>query len=118
MSNQYLWQIGRVFPTKFAGILGVSFSNLQVDGFSAPIHFQSEETAMQISREELYRRVWESPVTKLAKEFDISDVGLAKVCRKNNIPLPPVGYWMKVQHGKSVKKSLLEQNLKAKLVFG
>jgi hypothetical protein len=26
---------------------------------------------MQISREELYRRVWETPVTKLAKEFDI-----------------------------------------------
>lgn len=59
---------------------------------------------MNISREELYRRVWESPVSKLAAEFDISDVGLSKVCRANAIPLPPRGYWMKLQHGKSVTK--------------
>ena len=59
---------------------------------------------MKISREELYRRVWESPVVTLAKEFDISDVGLAKACRANAIPLPPRGYWMKLQHGKKVTK--------------
>jgi hypothetical protein len=58
-------------------------------------------SGLKISREELYRRVWESPVTHLAKEFDISDVGLAKACRKNAIPLPPVGYWAKLKHGKA-----------------
>lgn len=57
---------------------------------------------MKISREELYRRVWLTPVRTLAREFDISDVGLAKACRKHGIPLPPVGYWTKVQHGKKV----------------
>lgn len=62
---------------------------------------------MKISREELYRRVWETPVRTLAKEFDISDVGLAKTCRKLEIPLPPVGHWMKVQHGKVVKQPAL-----------
>lgn len=56
---------------------------------------------MKISREELYRRVWEKPVTHIAKEFDISDVGLAKTCRKYAIPLPPVGYWAKLKHGKA-----------------
>ena len=55
---------------------------------------------MKISREELYRRVWETPVTHLAKDFDMSDVGLAKACRKHAIPLPPVGYWAKLKHGK------------------
>lgn len=59
---------------------------------------------MKISREELYRRVWESPVTRLAAEFDISDVGLSKACRAHAIPLPPRGYWTKLQHGKSVVK--------------
>jgi hypothetical protein len=59
---------------------------------------------MKISREELYRRVWESPVVTLAKEFDISDVGLAKACRANAVPLPPRGYWMKLQHGKTVTR--------------
>ncbi len=59
---------------------------------------------MKITREALYCRVWETPVKTLAKAFDISDVGLAKACRKLQIPLPPVGYWMKVQNGKPVKK--------------
>ena len=66
-----------------------------------------EPNAMKISREELYRRVWELPVVTLAKEFDISDVGLSKACRANDIPLPPRGYWMKLQHGKTVTKPAL-----------
>lgn len=66
-----------------------------------------EAVAMEISREELYRRVWELPVVTLAQEFDISDVGLSKACRANGIPLPPRGYWMKLQHGKSVTKPAL-----------
>ncbi len=64
----------------------------------------TEAGGMKISREELYRRVWESPVVKLAKEFDVSDVGLAKACRASSIPLPPRGYWMKLQHGEQVTK--------------
>ncbi|MFW2357777.1 hypothetical protein [Hydrogenophaga sp.] len=62
---------------------------------------------MKISREELYRRVWELPVVTLAKEFDISDVGLSKACRANDIPLPPRGHWVKLQHGKTVTKPAL-----------
>lgn len=47
--------------------------------------------------------VWSKPMTHLAKEFDISDVGLAKVCRKHDIPLPGLGHWAKVAAGKKVK---------------
>ena len=64
---------------------------------------------MRIDREELYRRVWETPVSRLAMEFDISDVGLAKACRKHAIPLPPVGYWTKLRHGKVVPKPKLPE---------
>lgn len=67
------------------------------------------EVAVKIDREELYRRVWETPVTRLAKEFDISDVGLAKACRKHAVPLPPVGYWTKIKHGKVIPKPALPQ---------
>ncbi len=63
--------------------------------------------AVRISREELYRRVWEKPVTHIAKEFDISDVGLAKTCRKYAIPLPPVGYWTKLKYDKAGSRPLL-----------
>lgn len=62
---------------------------------------------MKILRSELYRRVWKTPITTLAKEFDISDVGLAKACRKHSIPLPPVGHWTKVAHGKRVSQPSL-----------
>lgn len=51
--------------------------------------------------------VWSKPLTHLAKEFDISDVGLAKVCRKHDIPLPGLGHWAKVAAGKKVKTTPL-----------
>jgi hypothetical protein len=72
---------------------------------------------VKISREELYRRVWQTPVRTLAKEYDISDVGLAKVCRKNQIPLPPVGYWVKVQHGKTVTRPALPKSQTTVVTF-
>lgn len=62
---------------------------------------------MEISRGELFRRVWEAPLTKLAKEFGISDVGLAKACRRHKIPTPPAGHWMRVAHGKPTLKAKL-----------
>jgi hypothetical protein len=33
------------------------------------------------NRQELYEKVWQFPLRKLAIEYGISDVGLAKVCR-------------------------------------
>lgn len=40
------------------------------------------------NREELYAEVWEKPLVKVAPKYGISDVALAKVCRKLQIPLP------------------------------
>ncbi len=39
-------------------------------------------------RQELYELVWSEPLKQLAVQFEISDVGLAKACRRNNIPRP------------------------------
>lgn len=54
-------------------------------------------------REELYKLVWSRPMTDLAKEYGISDVGLHKVCVKLNIPLPTIGHWRKVRTGQVIK---------------
>ncbi|TWU08883.1 hypothetical protein CA54_41220 [Symmachiella macrocystis] len=43
-------------------------------------------------------------MTKVAPTLGLSDVGLAKVCRKYDIPRPPVGYWAKLAHGKEVER--------------
>ena len=56
-----------------------------------------------LTREELYRRVWSTPATKLAKEFGISDVALGKICRRLDVPKPYPGYWAKVGAGASLK---------------
>lgn len=50
---------------------------------------------MKLTREELYERIWQKPVREVAAELGISDVGLAKACRKSNIPLPHQGHWLK-----------------------
>lgn len=49
-----------------------------------------------ISNEELAKLVWEVPQYIIAKRFCMSDKGLAKHCKRNNIPTPPQGYWTSV----------------------
>lgn len=54
-----------------------------------------------ITRRQLYDRVWQEPMIHLARAFGLSDVGLAKICRKHEIPRPPRGYWAKKEFGQS-----------------
>lgn len=45
-------------------------------------------------------------MTKVAAEFQISDVGLAKICDRHRVPTPPRGYWAKIEAGQKVKQAL------------
>jgi hypothetical protein len=60
--------------------------------------------SMAISRKDLYERVWAEPIQKVSKDYGLSDVGLAKICCRHNIPIPPRGYWAKKQAGKRVSQ--------------
>ncbi|PQJ36832.1 hypothetical protein BSZ35_00315 [Salinibacter sp. 10B] len=65
---------------------------------------------MEVSREELYEQVWETPVSKLAPEkYGISDVRLHKICEELRVPTPPRGYWAKRQHGKDPPREPLPE---------
>ena len=44
---------------------------------------------MTTTRSQLYREVWTEPVCTVATRYHISDVALAKVCRRHHVPLPP-----------------------------
>lgn len=59
-----------------------------------------QDTTRKFTRQELYDLVWERPMSQLAKEFDISDVGLRKICRQHNIPTASNRWWAAKTFGK------------------
>jgi hypothetical protein len=58
-----------------------------------------DTTLLQYDREELYQKVWEKPMLKVAEEYGVSSVALGKTCVKLSIPLPGRGHWAKLAHG-------------------
>lgn len=53
-------------------------------------------------REDLYNLVWTSPVSEIAVRLGVSDVALAKLCRRAGIPIPGRGYWQRAESGQAV----------------
>lgn len=72
------------------------------------LRIERSMVARVFTREEFYELVWSKPMTHLAKEFAISDVALHKICKKHDIPNPPLGWWAKKAAGKKVKRAAAE----------
>jgi hypothetical protein len=64
---------------------------------------------LKLTREELYGLVWAKPMTGVARDFQISDRAMAKVCAKKQVPVPPRGYWAKMNAGMTVPKPPLPE---------
>jgi len=75
--------------------------------FSQKIIGLAIEMGYTFTRQEIFEKVWAMPMKKLAPEIGVTDSGLAKACRKANIPLPPRGFWAKKEAGKKVNKPSL-----------
>ena len=60
-------------------------------------------------RQKLFDEVWATPVTTLAQDYGLSDVGLRKICVSLDVPLPPRGYWAKLAAGKTIPKPPLHE---------
>ena len=58
---------------------------------------------MEITRKELYKKIWKEPVTKVAEKMGVPAPILRKYCHLLNIPTPSSGYWSKLQFGKPVE---------------
>jgi hypothetical protein len=58
-------------------------------------------------REDLYAKVWEQPLTKVAEKYGVSDVAIGKLCRRLKMPLPGRGHWAKKDVGRILKKTPL-----------
>lgn len=61
----------------------------------------------EYSRQELYDLIWSTPASKLATDFGISDVAIAKRCKHRLVPRPSRGYWAKVAAGRKPRKTPL-----------
>lgn len=75
---------------------------------------------IRLTREELYEQVWAHPMRELAQEYGLSDVGLAKICRRLDVPLPGRGYWAKKDAGRAPARPALPEaraNMEAAVVF-
>jgi hypothetical protein len=77
--------------------------------------------AATITRQALYELVWTVPRSRLAVRFGVSDVALAKRCRKLAIPMPGAGYWARVAAGQKPKRKKLPEapdGVETESVFG
>ena len=58
-----------------------------------------DDETIFLKREALYKMVWTEPVSKLAREYGLSDRGLGKICKRLEIPVPGRGYWQMKKKG-------------------
>ena len=68
-------------------------------------HAQGRE--IRLDRTALFEKVWSEPIEKLAKALGLSGRELARACHRLKIPVPPHGYWARVQHGQQIRRPRL-----------
>jgi len=47
---------------------------------------------VEITRDDLFQQVWQTPMQRLAEQYGITGNGLAKICDRLSVPYPPRGY--------------------------
>lgn len=68
-----------------------------------------------LTRQQLYDRVWATPIDALAPTLGLSGRGLGKLCARYDIPVPPRGHWAKLAAGKRVSRPELPFPVRADL---
>lgn len=69
----------------------------------------SPQDHLRLTREELHKLVWAKPMIEVAKDFQISDRAMAKICTRKQVPVPPRGYWAKKSAGRVVPQPSLPE---------
>jgi len=65
-----------------------------------------------LTRNDLYDMVWSETMTSLSKKYNVSDTGLRKICKRLNTPLPKLGHWQRMLHGKKIIRQPLPEDTK------
>lgn len=61
-----------------------------------------------VSREELYKEIWEISALQVANKYQLDYPALLKACKENNIPLPSSKYWAYKRMGRSIDDLIVE----------
>jgi integrase len=69
---------------------------------SADVDVKTVRYAHYLTREGLHELVWSAPLTTIAQRIGVSDVAIAKACRRAAIPVPARGYWAKIDAGQLI----------------
>ena len=48
---------------------------------------------MELTRAELFERIWSEPMGSVAARYGLTGNGLAKICDRLDIPRPPRSHW-------------------------
>ena len=67
----------------------------------------ADKEGKTISRQALYDEIWTDSARKVAEKYEITYSRFLKICKDNNIPVPPSGYRVKLSYNKPVQKSPL-----------
>ena len=70
---------------------------------------ESKSNSAQITRTDLYRQVWSTPLVQLARRYRTTKLELSAICARMDVPRPPSGYWMKKSAGKPVTPEQLPE---------
>lgn len=54
-----------------------------------------------LTRAELFERLWREPLSTVAADLGLSASGLAKICDRTEIPYPTRGHWAKARAGRA-----------------
>ena len=60
-----------------------------------------------ITRQALYDEIWTDSARKVAEKYEISYSRFLKICKENSIPVPPSGYWTKLEFNRPVQRTPL-----------
>lgn len=55
----------------------------------------------ELTRADLFQRLWREPLSSVAADLGLSASGLAKLCDRTAIPYPTRGYWAKARAGRT-----------------
>lgn len=63
-------------------------------------------STIKVTREQIFKELWDTDAVRLCKKFDISLETLNRACKKYNIPMPYENYEIEKKHGNPVIPNL------------